>query len=194
MTDPTLVHRALDYAAVMHRTQLRKSPEAEIPYMAHCAGVGLLLARHGFDDEVVAAGVLHDVIEDTEASADEIRERFGSRVAQLILDCSEQDKSLPWEERKARYIEHLRTASPDARAISACDKLFNMNSLINSAELGLNPFAQMKRGRAIQIDRFERFLQALGDGWTHALVDVVAASLDKLKRLTAGLEGAPAAP
>lgn len=182
MSYPDLVHRALDFAAVAHRTQLRKSPEAQIPYMAHCAGVALLLARHGFDDEVVAAGALHDVLEDTGTPGEELEQRFGKRVRALVESCSEPDKTLPWEERKARYIAHLRHADADSRAISACDKLHNMHALLGSAKLGLDPFAQMKRGREVQLDRFRRFADALGEGWQHPLVDEVRRTVEELER------------
>ncbi|MBS2031681.1 MAG: bifunctional (p)ppGpp synthetase/guanosine-3',5'-bis(diphosphate) 3'-pyrophosphohydrolase [Deltaproteobacteria bacterium] len=181
MAYPTLVHRALDFAAIAHRTQLRKSPEAQIPYVSHCAGVALLLARHGLADEVVAAGALHDTLEDTEVTAQELEKAFGARVLFLVESCSEPDKSLPWEERKARYIAHLRVADPDARAISAADKLHNMQSMINAKRAGFDPFAQMKRGRDLQLDRFHRFVEALADGWSHPLVDEVRATLRELE-------------
>ena len=181
MAYPTLVHRALDFAAMAHRTQLRKSPEAQIPYVSHCAGVALLLARHGFADEVVAAGALHDVLEDTEITAAELEKAFGARVLFLVQSCSEPDKSVPWEERKARYIAHVRVAEPDARAISACDKLHNMRSMIHAVHAGFDPFAQMKRGRDLQLDRFHRFADALADGWSHPLVDEVRETLRELE-------------
>lgn len=181
---PDVVHRALDFAAVQHRAQVRKSPEAEIPYLAHCAGVALLLSRFGFDDEVVAAGILHDVVEDTPVTGEALEASFGPRIRALVEACSERDKSLPWEARKAAYIAHLRTAAPEARAISACDKLHNMQSLLRSARLGLDPFANMKRGREVQLGRFRQFLEALGDGWGHPLVEEIRATLLALEAET----------
>lgn len=189
-----LVHRALDFAAVKHREQVRKSPEAEIPYLAHCAGVALVLTRHGMDEEVVAAGVLHDVVEDCGVTGEELEREFGARVRHVVEHCSEQDKSLPWEARKAAYIARLRTADGDARAVSAADKLHNMRSLLKSARLGLNPFANMKRGRDVQLDRFRRFAEALGDGWSHPLVEEVQETLTALERETAPTESAPPPP
>src|SRR4051812_21379763 len=86
-----LIHAALDYAAVAHRAQVRKSPEAEIPYMAHCAGVALILARHGLPEEVIAAGALHDTLEDTDAPPAALDQAFGPRVRALVQACSEPD-------------------------------------------------------------------------------------------------------
>ena len=60
-----LINRAAEFAAIAHREQIRKSPEARIPYIHHSVMVGLILQRAGFSDGVVAAGILHDVIEDT---------------------------------------------------------------------------------------------------------------------------------
>jgi len=84
-----LLKRALDQAAVWHQGQKRKYPGVDVPYMSHLAGVALLLAKHGFDDEVVAAGALHDAIEDAGVTAEEIATLFNARVADLVVRVSE---------------------------------------------------------------------------------------------------------
>src|ERR1041385_8713968 len=95
-----LLKRALDQAAVWHRSQRRKYPSADVPYVSHLAGVAVILARHGFDEEVVAAGALHDAIEDQGVTFADLATRFGERVATLVKMVTEQDRSAPWEERK----------------------------------------------------------------------------------------------
>ena len=115
-----LLKRALDAAAVWHRDQHRKYPDARVPYVAHVAGVAVLLARHGFDDEVVAAGALHDVVEDCGVTLDEIAARFGARVAALVHDVTEADRTLPWEERKAQYLARF---PGKAKAGQACKQM-----------------------------------------------------------------------
>src|SRR5262245_30553630 len=112
-----LLKSAFDWAAVWHKDQLRKYPEVCVPYMSHVAGVAAILARHGFDEEIVAAGALHDVMEDCGVSHDELMQKFGSRVADLVRDVSEEDKSLSWEERKRLYLEHFSVKPWDAQAI-----------------------------------------------------------------------------
>jgi (p)ppGpp synthase/HD superfamily hydrolase len=154
---PLIVKRALDHSALWHREQKRKYPGLEVPYMSHPAGVALLLARHGFDDEVIAAGALHDVMEDCGVSHPELTQLFGLRVADLVRAVSESDRSLPWEERKRRYIEHFAHESWDAQAISIADKVDNFESiLVSSAEYGPDATWRMfKRGRDAQVERFE---------------------------------------
>src|SRR5579863_1815673 len=116
-----LLKRALDQAAVWHRDQKRKYPDADVPYVSHVAGVVAILARHGFDDEVLAAGALHDVLEDCGVSHEELAHRFGDRVADLVRGVSEADKSLPWEDRKRLYLEQFARAPWEAQAISIAD-------------------------------------------------------------------------
>jgi hypothetical protein len=79
----------------------------------------VLLRNRGFDDEVVAAGLLHDLVEDTDATADDVRERFGDRVAQLVASLSDDPSIAAYEERKAALREQVADAGPDAQAIFA---------------------------------------------------------------------------
>src|SRR5947207_14983974 len=111
-----LLKRALDRAAVWHRDQKRKYPGADVPYVSHLAGVAVILARHGFDDEVVTAGALHDAIEDAGVTRAEIAELLGERVADLVVHVTETDKSLPWEDRKRLDLEHFPTKPSAAQA------------------------------------------------------------------------------
>src|SRR4051794_38285468 len=78
---------ALRWAAVGHEGQVRRG--SGVPYVEHPMAVALILDRLGFDEEVVIAGLLHDLVEDTEATLDEIRERFGARTAEIVGHCSE---------------------------------------------------------------------------------------------------------
>lgn len=117
------VLEALEFASVAHRNQLRKGP-GDVPYISHPSAVGLILARAGFDDEVIIAGILHDVIEDTEFTYDDINNRFGEKIAGLVQDVS-MDDNLPWKERKESYLNHLEKASVSALAVSAADLLAN---------------------------------------------------------------------
>jgi (p)ppGpp synthase/HD superfamily hydrolase len=172
---------ALDWAAVWHKAQLRKYPKAEIPYVSHCAGVAVTLARHGFDDAVVAAGALHDVMEDCGVTHDELAKRFGGKVADLVRDVSEQDKSLSWEERKARYIEHFATKRWEAQAISLADKLDNFRSILVCARDHGDPWAMFKRGKEAQLARFDALEAATRPLPPHALIDEYRAALEVLR-------------
>ena len=92
------------FAIKAHMGQVRKN-EPEKPMVIHPISVGGLLEEYGYDDLVVAAGYLHDVVEDTKYTIDDIETEFGKEVASLVMSASEPDKSLPWEERKQHAIE-----------------------------------------------------------------------------------------
>jgi (p)ppGpp synthase/HD superfamily hydrolase len=179
--DGLLLKRALDAAAVWHRDQRRKYPSADVPYVSHVAGVVAILSRHGFAEEVVAAGALHDVMEDCGVSYDELAKAFGGRVADLVRDVSEQDKSLSWEERKRRYIEHFATKSWEAQAISLADKIDNFQSIARCAADYGDPWAMFKRGKAEQLARFGALEAKLADLPPHPLVREYRAALGALR-------------
>jgi guanosine-3',5'-bis(diphosphate) 3'-pyrophosphohydrolase len=123
---------ALEFASLAHHGQRRRGGE-KVPYISHPAAVGMILLRGGFSEDVIIAGILHDVVEDTRFTAGDIEKKFGSRVRKLVEDVSE-DKSLPWRQRKQAYLDHLHVASPDALAISAADFLANTLSLKQNLE------------------------------------------------------------
>jgi (p)ppGpp synthase/HD superfamily hydrolase len=161
MLSPLLLKRALDRAAVWHRSQMRKYPGVEVPYVSHIAGVVSILARHRFDDEVLAAGALHDVVEDCGVTHDQLASLFGDRVADLVRAVSEEDKSLPWEARKSRYLASFRAAPWEAQAISIADKMDNFASIVVCAEEHGDPWAMLKRGREVQMQHFAAFAEAV---------------------------------
>ena len=91
--------KAKMFAIKAHMGQVRKS-ELDKPMIIHPLSVGMLLEEYGYDDNVIAAGYLHDVVEDTKYTIEEIEKIFGKDIASLVMTASEPDKSLSWEERK----------------------------------------------------------------------------------------------
>lgn len=122
------IERALCTAIAAHEGQFRKG--SETPYVVHPIHVAFLLARYGADEEVIQAGLLHDVVEDClEWTLDRLHEEFGPRVACIVAELTE-DKSRSWEERKRAAIEHAPSMSREAAHVKACDKLHNLQSLL----------------------------------------------------------------
>jgi (p)ppGpp synthase/HD superfamily hydrolase len=127
------LERALRWAAERHSGHTRKG--GEIPYVEHPFGVALILDRCGFDEDVVIAGLLHDVVEDTPTTIADVRDQFGADVGAIVALCTErkvdgQGKKRPWLDRKTEYIEVLRRASlPAAFAVALADKLHNLVSI-----------------------------------------------------------------
>ena len=178
-----LIDDAMAFAAVAHREQMRKNPTVKIPYIQHAAMVGFILHTAGFDEEVVAAGILHDVLEDTATTRQDLEQRFGPRIAELVSSVSEQDKSLPWETRKALSLQRLSRAPEASLAIAAADKIHNINCIAGALEGGVPIWDVFKRGREQQMARFSRFLGFLQASWSHPLVEELSRALQRLKRL-----------
>ena len=122
-----LVAEAYRLAADAHEGQRRKDDGT--PYITHPVAVAELLHDAGFDDEVVAAALLHDVVEDTEMDRDEIAERFGDRVAELVGALSEDDGIQDYEDRKREHREQVAESGRDAIAIYIADKLSNLRDM-----------------------------------------------------------------
>jgi len=124
--------RAFDFAAKKHAHQRRKG-ELEEPYINHLADVTRLLAAatEGRDTVLALAGLLHDTIEDTETTFDELEAEFGREVADLVAEVSD-DKSLPKTERKQLQIEKAPAKSDRAKMLKLADKTSNLHSIIHS--------------------------------------------------------------
>jgi guanosine-3',5'-bis(diphosphate) 3'-pyrophosphohydrolase len=120
---------AASFAAQKHRDQRRKGSDAE-PYINHPLEVANLLANVGevTDVDILLAAILHDTIEDTQTSREELVERFGDRVAGFVLEVTD-DKSLPKEERKRLQIEHAPHLSAEAKQIKLADKISNITDV-----------------------------------------------------------------
>src|SRR4051812_3152625 len=126
------LEKALRWAAVCHQGQARRGCGA--PYIEHAMGVALILDRLGFDERGLIAGLLHDVVEDTDATHDQVAERFGPEVAETVRHCSEikddeQGRKRPWIDRKRDHLKVLAGAPAAARAVILADKLHNLLSI-----------------------------------------------------------------
>ena len=181
MTAAPLLKLAFDWAAVWHVDQKRKYPGVTVPYMSHIAGVAAILSRHGFAEPVVAAGALHDVLEDCGVTHAQLAEKFGGEVADLVRHVSEEEKSLGWEERKRAYLEHFSHKPWEAQAITLADKIDNFQSIIVCAREFGDPWAMFKRGKDSQVGRFRDLLARAQVLAPHPLIDEYAATLAQVE-------------
>jgi GTP diphosphokinase / guanosine-3',5'-bis(diphosphate) 3'-diphosphatase len=136
MNATTTLAKALNFAAQKHIDQKRKG-EHEEPYIVHLTEVAELLAdaTRGNDATVVAAGLLHDTIEDTGTTKAELVAAFGQNIADIVAECTD-DKSLPKAERKRIQIIHAEHASPRAKMVKMADKISNMHAILESPPAG----------------------------------------------------------
>lgn len=125
------ISEAAEVAIRRHKGMMRKGRDNE-PYANHLAEVAnfLAIATNGADAELVAAGWLHDTLEDTETTIEELSTRFSGRVASLVVECTD-DMSLPKAERRRRQIVDAPNKSADARLIKIADKVSNVGARIH---------------------------------------------------------------
>lgn len=129
-----VVEHAIRLAAVAHKSQNRKS--SGIPYIAHPMSVCLILMKAGFYDEsILAAAILHDVVEDTELSIEDLQEHFSADVVRYVEEMTEEKETedgekRSWPDRKRSHIEVMQQATLGARAIELADKLHNLEAML----------------------------------------------------------------
>jgi guanosine-3',5'-bis(diphosphate) 3'-pyrophosphohydrolase len=128
--------QALDFAASKHRDQRRKDAAAS-PYINHPIALANVLANEaGIDDErVLIAAVLHDTVEDTETTEQELAREFGQEVAGIVLEVSD-DKALPVAERKRLQVEHAAALSRRAKLVKLADKICNLRDVADNPPMG----------------------------------------------------------
>lgn len=136
-----VVEKAMRIAAGRHRNHNRKG--SDLPYISHPASVALILMQAGFtEEEIIAAALLHDVVEDTDYSMEELRADFPPQVCEYVAILterkSENDGSKrSWQDRKEEHFEHVARAPLEARAIVLADKLHNLGTMLYDLQSGV---------------------------------------------------------
>jgi (p)ppGpp synthase/HD superfamily hydrolase len=141
-----LIDRAIEVAAKAHQKQKRKGTATA--YITHPFAVAILLAKAGCSDEVIAAGILHDTIEDARIKLSRIREDFGEKVALIVEKCTEPDKRRSWMKRKPHTLESVKAAGLDVKFVVCADKLHNIRTLSRDyGRMGEKVWKRFRRGR-----------------------------------------------
>jgi (p)ppGpp synthase/HD superfamily hydrolase len=170
-----LTRQALELASRSHEGQTRDI--GGIPFVTHPVEVACLLHEAGYPDEVVAAGVLHEVLEHTEVTRAELEQRFGERVADLVAAVSEDPSIEGQAERKAALRAQVVAAGEDAAAFFAADKISKTRELRKRARRG-----RFDRRDRAKLDHYEASLDllyvALPGSW---LVERLRAELEQLE-------------
>lgn len=144
-----IIFNAIEFAAKAHSGQFRKG--TKVPYIVHPLGVAKTLIELNCSGEIIVAGILHDIVEDTHFTTEDIRNSFGEKVAELVESASEPDKSDSWENRKKHTIDYLKTAPIDTLLITCADKLDNIKSTREDYEkLGESVWSRFDRPKKDQ--------------------------------------------
>lgn len=129
------IELAIHKASLLHKDQIRKGAD-ELPYITHLFSVFVILTKYTKDEDTLISGLLHDTLEDTHYTEEELEKDFGTRVKDIVLGVTEQKtkdgKIIEWEERKRGYVRGLETASEESLYVSAADKIHNFQSSIDS--------------------------------------------------------------
>jgi (p)ppGpp synthase/HD superfamily hydrolase len=174
----TLVLDAMRLAERAHRTRdegphHRKAPDGEDrpAYFIHLAEVAWMLQDAGLDNETVAAGFLHDIIEDCDYSQARLAQEIGNaKVAEIVKWVSEDKidpetgKKLSWEIRNESYLERLKTSAKNVRALSCADKTSNMRDMNRLLAKGYSTSAFTKQDHATQLKKFESLYNQVFEG------------------------------
>lgn len=170
---------ALGYATIVHAGQVRKG--TCIPYISHLLLVAGIALEHGAGEDEAIAALLHDAVEDAggKARLDDIRARFGARVAAIVLGCTDTDVTPkpPWRPRKEAYVGHV-AAESDASIllVSAADKLANCRSIVRDyRECGEEVWARFHAGR----DDVLWYYRSLADSFLAKTPTPLARELDR---------------
>ena len=130
-----LVDCATQFIAKKHDGQYRKV--LNMPHSTHLFGVARMLKCAGYEEPIVIAGLLHDVLEDTDATEQELQQLFGNHVLQLVIAATEPEKSLNWDDRKQYVIDQIKFKTDEQLAIMLAEKTQNVKSITAEvAQLG----------------------------------------------------------
>ena len=180
---------ALLYAIRLHARQRRKG--TSIPYAAHLLAVSAIVLEDGGDEDQAIAALLHDAVEDQGGRPvlEQIRSRFGDRVAAIVEGCTDAEviPKPPWRERKERYVAHVRQASPDVRRVSAADKLHNARAILTDLRRhGGTLWSRFSGGREGVLWYYRALVsayQAAGSGPLAEELDRVVGEIERLAEL-----------
>ncbi len=162
--------KALQFAAEWHDQEYRKGTKT--PYMVHPVAVAFLLQSYGYAENVKIAGLLHDVVEDTECSLEQIEEIFGKSVSEVVNWCTELSKGRSWEERKSAMIEKLKSAPLEAKAVAAADKAHNLNTILDVWDReGESVWNRFSRGSNQQLKYYQQILESIGMGFSDSILN-----------------------
>jgi (p)ppGpp synthase/HD superfamily hydrolase len=171
---------AIEFSFEAHRGQKRKG--SGVDYISHPMAVGNILSKLKVDRDLIIAGFLHDIIEDTEWKKKELEEKFGKRVADLVEEVSEEDKSLSYQKRKDQAAKKILSISEEALLIKIADVISNTSDLIlrleEDGEKAFQIFNTDKNNKIADIERVVKILIQRSDN--QALTEKLEENLNEI--------------
>lgn len=162
---------AIKFAIKTHEVYQKQTRKGkDIAYITHPLTVGIILASAGAGEDVVAAGILHDTIEDStpekKVTFEMLSDRFGEKVAELVLSVSESDKKETWEERKSEALQHIEGFSHESLLVKSADVISNGLELLDDhARHGEEVFSRFNAPKEKMIENQLRIISAVLEKW-----------------------------
>jgi len=181
MIYPPIIHKAIGLAIKVHELDTHKKRKGkDIPYITHPLTVAMILARVTDDENIIAAGVLHDTIEDCEpygsVTKKLLEKEFNIDVARMVNDVTEQDKTLPWMERKIAALSHIKEMPHDSLLVKSADVLHNLTELNEDiSKYGQGVFKKFNASKEDTIWRYNNLIPEIRKAWN---VNPLLADLD----------------
>jgi len=176
-----LIEKASRIALLAHAGQTRKGDN--LPYIIHPYMVAMKLAKHNFSDQIIAAALTHDVLEDTTFGEENLGIELGQDVLEIVKAVTNDD-SLDWEEKKKKYVESVRRGPEGAKAVAVADKIHNLESLLLiHAQHGPAIWKKFNRGKDQKLWFEQEVLKMLRETWSHPLIDEYEALLELESKL-----------
>lgn len=174
---------ALAFACSAHHGQRRKGSGA--PYIIHPLAVASIIGQYGGDEDQAIAGLLHDVIEDCGITREQIAPRYGDRVADMVVACTDATErpKPPWRPRKEAHIAKVRTATHEVKLVICADKLHNALSIlrdIRRGSIGHTVWDRFTADKTSVLWYYNAIADALAHDWEHELVAELRANVAQL--------------
>jgi len=165
------IQKAIRFAIKVHeQDQKHKRKGSDIPYITHSLIVGLIISQVTDSNDLICAGILHDTIEDCDSkfpiTKEILQKEFGKKIADIVNNVTEQDKSLPWKIRKQRALDHIPHMNKDTLLVKSADVLHNLTDLLQDFEVeGDAVFDRFNAPKDQTITRYKNLLKALETKW-----------------------------
>ncbi len=182
------IQKAINEAAALHSKQVRKG--VAVPYIVHPFSVAVILSNYTDDEDVIAAGLLHDTLEDVpEYKYEDLEKGFGARVAEIVKGVTEEkyiseNKKATWHERKLEYLENLKHDSKEAMLVCAADKIHNLNSMADGVEaMGDKYWEVFNASSGDKLWFYEEVFKILQERLDSPIVKELELSIGKVKKI-----------
>jgi len=183
--------RALLYATHVHGGQVRKGTST--PYVAHLLAVSATVLEYGGDEDLAIAALLHDSVEDQggKARLEDVRNRFGNRVARVVASCSDSladkakgERKADWQKRKEVYLTHIDTAEDDVLRVSLADKVHNARAILRDLrkpDVGESIWSRFSQPREKTLWYYRSLADKFRKRWPGQLADELLEIVDALE-------------